>query len=348
MIYNSEPGKIYDTIFFFIELFNQECVERDYIKIYDDTRFMVECFNKVKSESGEIPKLLSPFFYIADGRISPVSAFFSNQMDFQKDNIDSFILKLTTNANLLYQNTVDNIFNHNAKDENTKLMPAIDPANYIDKINDLELPIDFKFQVSLLLGNFNYAISVLAVTMKKIYGITDRLHAEYKREISMEFDQIKSDINRQLYNNALKYEESNFEKTFISISLMNQYIIYYSCKDEKNFSFLFGYKHEETLADKFDISKATAENFILVCGSEVRMKIMMAFMKNGEMTSSQIARYINTPVTTMIRHMSALEENGIIYVSNRDKLQIFYKLNQKLLRKIKVSIDELFSNILDG
>ena len=347
MIYNSEPGRIYDTIFFFIEYFNEKEIDKDYIKIYEDTRFMVECFERVKSEAGKIPKLLSPFFCIADDRTSPVSSFFSRQIDFRIDTIDSFILKLSTNVNSLYQNTVDNIFNHYAKGEDRKLMPAIDPADYVEAINDLDLPLDFKFQASLLLGNFNYAVSVLAVSMKKIYELVRKLHSEHKREITMEFEQIQSKTNARLYDSALQYGSEVLGNAVISISLLNQYYIYRHTYSDSN-AILFGYKHEEKLKDKFDKAKATAENFLITCGSDVRVKIIKALIENGEMTTSQIAKYIDSPVTTLIRHISLLQENGIIYVSNRDRLQIFYRLNKPILRKVKVSIDDLFSNILNG
>ncbi len=103
MIYTPNVGKIYDINFFFIESSNQEEIDKDYIKIYDDSSFMIDFFEQIKKEAGKIPDILSPLFYHKNGAPSPISSFFSSQIDFSNYDIDSFIIKLTTNANLIYQ-----------------------------------------------------------------------------------------------------------------------------------------------------------------------------------------------------------------------------------------------------
>ena len=71
-------------------------------------------------------------------------------------------------------------------------MPTITPGSYLESLENLDVPVEFKFQLSLLLGNFNYAMSVLANLMKKVYLLVDQLHNQYAREISMEFERVQT------------------------------------------------------------------------------------------------------------------------------------------------------------
>ena len=93
MFLKSEPGKVYDTIFFFIEYFNKCEINNEFIKKYDNSDFMLECYQKVEKRTGVVPELLHPFFFTNDKRVSPISVFFSNHYDFEYDDIDSFILR---------------------------------------------------------------------------------------------------------------------------------------------------------------------------------------------------------------------------------------------------------------
>lgn len=225
-------------------------------------------------------------------------------------------------------------------------MPLLAPGNYIEAINNIDLSPDFKLQLSLLFGNFSYAMSVLATWMKKIYCIVDELHTERKREISQEWEQIQNSSNLELYVNELAYDPST--PTCVSISLLQQYLLYIGETSEHTTMLLLGLRHETAVLDNFDESKATAENFMLTCGNEIRWNIVKALIANNEMTASQIARYLDISVTTMIRHLSPMNSSGIIYVSNREKLQIYYKLNDKLIRKIKIDLDMILGSIINN
>lgn len=346
MFLKSEPGKVYDTIFFFIEYFNKCEINNEFIKKYDNSDFMLECYQKVEKRTGVVPELLHPFFFTNDKRVSPISVFFSNHYDFEYDDIDSFILKLTVNSDSIYQNTIDCVFNPYVNKEHKKLAPTIAPASYIEAMREANLPTDFKLQLSLLLGNFTYSISLLVSWIKKVYCIIDELHASHNREILLEWEQIQSPTNVELYKNELTHGVP-IKRSCVSISLLQQYLVYQRVKDGGHHFLLLGLRNESALLDKVDESKVTAENFILACGSEVRIKIVNSLIEKGEMTSSQIAKHMDIPATTMIRHINTLQENGIIYVSRREKLQIFYRLNDKTLRKIKIDLDQMFDRMLN-
>ena len=345
MNYNVNVSKIYDTIFFFVEYYNQSLIKEDYKRLYDDTSSMFLYYDEVKNRMPEFSEILLPLFWINNNMATPVSAFFSRHLDFQNDDIDSFIKKIKKDSDALYQNVIDSIFFNYSNLDNKKLMPVLTPGEYVDALNSLPLSPEMKLQVALLFGNFNYAIDLLAESMRKVYSEIEILHERHLKDILFEFDRIKSDNNICLYEKALQYDKQRYDTTSVSVSLLNQYIIFNMRKDN-NFFMLLGLKHEESLTDKYDECKATADNFIITFGSEIRMKILRALIENKEMTSSQMAKYIGCPPTTLIRHIDSLCNSDLIYFSKREGLQIFFKLNIKLLRRIKMDIDDIFKLLL--
>jgi Transcriptional regulators len=340
MIYTTNIGKIYDSIFFLVEYFNKDFVESEFTKIYDDTSMMVACYNEIKQNITDIPNLLSPMFYINNGMASPFSSFFSNKIDVQSDDMDSFITKIKSNPDLLYKKVVDCFFT-GCSNSDTMLTPG----EYINELESLPLTVEFKLQIALLFGNFNYAVDILSDTLKIIYDEVNKLHERHAKDIQFEFERIQTENNLQLYKNHIKYDLNLFETTSVSISLLNQYIILTNRKSNHLFM-LLGLKHEESISDKYDDAHVTADSFIITCGSDIRMKIIRALIENKEMTSSQMAKYIGCPPTTLIRNIDAMQSSGIIFISKHEGLQIFYKLNIKLLNRIKVNIDELFQSML--
>ncbi len=344
MIYNPTIGKIYDSIFFLVEYFNKDLVSSEFKKIYGDTSMMTACYEEVEKTIPEIPKLLSPLFYMYNGMTSPIASFFTNQLDFQCDDIDSFINRIRKNSDILYQKTSDSIFSNYSNASNRKLIPLLTPGEYINELDSLTLPAEFKLQIALLLGNFNYAIGVLSDTLKNIYDEVNKLHENHAKNLLFAFEHIQTENNLQLYKNAIQYDKDLYDTTSVSVSLLNHYLIYYKIKSN-NFFMLLGLKHEDSISDKYDESKSTAENFIITCGSEIRMKMIRTLIENKEMTSTQMAKYIGCPNTTLIRNIDAMENGGIIYISRHEGLQIFYKLNIKLLRRIKMDIDGLFEQL---
>ena len=84
----------------------------------------------------------------------------------------------------------------------------------------------------------------------------------------------------------------------------------------------------------------------IVVETEEMMNIIKALNKRGELTASQLSQTLGCPVTTTIRHIDYLRNNNLIFMSRREGLQIFYKLNLKLFRKMKGELDSLLDDIL--
>lgn len=336
MYLNQTPAKIYDTIFFFIEYFNPKEIENNFINAYDDGSFMTSCYDQVKSEISSIPDYLSPLFLYLNGASSPMSQFYSEHFDPDNDNIDSFIVKLITDSDKLKTKVYEQIFGNS------------ESGNYIDALEVLDAPTEYKLRVSMLFGDFDHAIKVLTPILKQVYISVDKLNKKYEREIMSRFEQIQSAANIRTYQNFLKYDDSRFDSTEISICLLNQYIVYYA-DNSKKFFMMLGYKHEESIATQFDNAHIiSVEQFILCCGNELRLRIIKALCEHDELTTSQISQMLDCPVTTTIRHINQLREYNLIFISKRDGLQIFYKLNIKLFKKMQGQLNNLLDSITQG
>ncbi len=339
MQYNSEIGKIYDSIFFFREYYSdcsltRECADEC------DVEFMSYCYSQIR-EKIEPPEILRPLFFPGSVRTNAISEFFADRINFLHDTIDDFIVKLLSNIDVIYQITVNKIFNISDNDNN-RILPSVAPAKYLEALNNLKMDDSFKLQVSLLLGNFNYAMSLFADLLKKVYTYVDALHGKYQKEIEKEFKKMQSEANLKLYEETLPYSIENADSTVVSIALLNQYLILGPNFEENMTTILAGLKHDEMLKEKYEICTTSLTQFLIACGNELRIRILETICENGELTLSQIAKILDASPATVIRHMEVLVDAQILQISRREGLQIFYKINAKLFRYMKINVDEFF------
>ena len=328
MKFNPNIGKIYDSVFFFYEYYNSDDIERDFYNKYDDHEFMMRCYSQIK-ESITPPEFLRPLFYCNKSSSTIISEFFAEEIDFSTDTIDSFCDKLLRSVDILYQRTLDRIFSDYQKDKTKAIYPSVAPAGYLEAINNLKMDAEFKLQVSLLIGNFSYAISAFTGLLKNTYLHVDLLHRKYQQEIDQEFVQIQCESNRKLYEEEFQYGTEQYDDAIIGISLLNQIILMDSGKEEKSINLLLGLKHEMALDSTRQFQTLTLTQFLVACGNDFRLKILYAISEAGEMTLSQLSKALKTSPTTLLRHVEVLLDNRIIYIHRRDGLQIFYKVNSK-------------------
>ena len=333
MFLNQTAAKIYDSIFFFIEYFNPKEIEKNFTSCYDDTSFMISCYDQVRSGVGSIPDYLSPLFLYGDGVSSPISEFFSEHAGIY-DSIDSFIVELVSDSSQLRAKVYERIFG------------AHETGNYTDALESLCAPLEFKLRVAMLFGDFDHAIKALAPILKKVYLGVEALNRKYEREIASRFEQIQSPANILTYQNFMNYNESLSDSTEVSVCLLNQYIVYHATNDNRLLMML-GFRHEEAIGMNLnDAHNASAEQFIMCCGNEIRLNVIKTLNEKGELTASQISQILDCPVTTTIRHIDCLRNFNLIYMSRRDGLQILYKLNLKLFKRMKSELVSLFDDIL--
>lgn len=326
-----EIGKIYDTIFFGIEYFNEDAVKKAITNNFTDSSFMDECYRDVKEKIFALPPILAPIFLYHDQTPTAITAFFDEQINFETDTIDTFLKKITSKSGILYSKIIESVFKNNQNLDNKIIAPIIAPDAYVEALSESNYSENFKLQVSLLFGNFNYAISVLTQKLQEIYVQVDMLHQKYADSLSVETQQIQSERNLQLYKQLYSIDIASYhDNAFASISLLNQYISKIISKDN-NIELLFGFKHEEDLNRYFDEQNIDLRQLLIAVGNDTRLSILQTLMEKEELTASSIAKIIEIPTTTVLRHVEILYNCGAIYISKRSGLQIFYRINFNLL-----------------
>ena len=328
MLYFSDSGKIYDTLFFLIEYFNDNLLTRKYKPNFPDLTSMEKYYETVKKDIGEIPELLGPFFYVTLEYPSILSEFFFSNLDLSKDDFGCFINKIMCSKDFLRR----------------KLLGFFE--NYSDISHEIcsSTPLTFK-NVALLFDGFDFVVELLCDILKKTYLVIDELYIDNSNVVEEAFSRCQSSSNIRLFSECFHISEECFGEATITFSLMNQYISF--IENTNCLRMLVGIRCEDSLISNCDALFSTADNFLITCSGEVRVKILRSLVDNRELTASQIAKHLNCPPTTLIRPISILLENKIIYVSKRSGIQIFYRLNVKNLRKIHKSLNDMFSKIFE-
>lgn len=343
MQYNSEIGKIYDSIFFFYEYYNEDIIQHDFINRFDNTELMSYCFRQIRNSISP-PDFLRPLFCAGSTKSNLISEFFAEMIDFQNDTIDSFISMVTSNIDLIYQKALDKIFANSPKEIASKIFPIVAPAGYVEAIYELQSDYDYKLQVSLLLGNFHYAISQFIELLKKVYSLVDALHAKFKKVIEVELEAIQSGSRDELCQNELQCTFLSSEDGIVSIALLNQFVILGPCRRGSSTEILVGLRYAEALNGRGGTA-ISMEQFWIACGNELRIKILNALSENHEATLSQLSKNLNVAPSTLVRHIDLLSDACIILVSRQEGLQIFYTINHELFRKMQPIITDFLKKM---
>lgn len=331
MVFRSEIGKIYDTLFYCIFHFNQQTVYDNVISRFSDPSFMVSCIQAIEAVAPTLPEILKPIFVYQDQRPAPITTFFTEFIDFENDTIDTFLEKIATNADWLYGKIINSIFPSDQGTNSPIISPQLSPESYIEALSTSSYSDNFKLQISLLFGNFNYSISLLVEQLRIVYSKIEDLHHTHRSKIELEFAQICSDHNVRLYEQLYTINISHVkERVCITISLLNQYITYIASNNGV-LKMLLGIKHEEDLNSMFDEQNINLRQLLIAVGNETRFSIIQLLLDREELTASSVAKLLNLPPTTILRHIEILYNSGVIYISKRSGLQIFYRLNYKIL-----------------
>ncbi len=333
MKYKGEIGKIYDTLFFCIKYFNEQAVKDVITNDFTDTSFMEECYQEVEKLVPSLPLVLKPLFLYQNQTPTVMTAFFTKYIDYQNDTIDTFLRKMTVNSDYIYSKAFSTLFPDVSILQEENVTPLTAPASYIEALNLSEYPEYIKLQISLLFGNFTYVISLLTEKLLEIYQAVNALHRRQQAKLAVECEQICSDRNMQLYGQMLSLGFTELGKNhYFTISLLNQYIT-----KETIFAgvigLLLGFKHEENLNLYFDEQNIDLRQMLTSVGNDTRLSILHTFTEHVELTASSVSKIIKVPLTTVLRHIEILHDSGILYISRRDGLQIFYRLNYSLLTK---------------
>lgn len=341
MKYCPEIGKISDTLFYCLEYFNGDVVKDTIIPRYTDASFMIDCYQEISENVRTLPTILSPFFYCQAQTPAAISTFFIEQVDFEHDTIDSFIKKITSKSDILYSKILATVFPNDQTSDTRSIVPLIAPESYIEALNDSIYSHDFKLQVALLFGHFSYAISVLTEQLRCVYTHIDALHKKNTDKLDIVVNQIQSDKNAKLYDQLLDFDVT---ECCFSVSLLNQYTTQTFMSHGNNIGLLLGFNHEDDLHLQYDEKNIDLRQLLIAVGNDTRYSILQILMENKELTASSIAKMLNLPPTTALRHVELLYDNNVLYISRRSGLQIFYRINYDIL----TSAIKLLSNKLGG
>lgn len=331
MNFSPEMGKIYDTIFFLIEYYNKDFIEQSFKGKFSDVSMMEAYFQEVKAKVEMAPVYLAPFFYSTSDHPSIMSNMFIKyfcEIDGELHNL----LEIIRNERETLRTDVLSLF-------------IDDNDAYNELIQSLSISAD---QVAFLFGRFDQVIDEMCDSLETVYQAVDNLHAVHRDNIEATFKQNSADTNKLLLNEYMKLSQDEIENATITYSLLNQYLAFvFSARVNGPVTLLLGIKYDEKAVIDFDSSLTSADHFLTVCSGELRVKMLHALIDHEELTASQMAKLIGCPPTTLIRPISILQENKIIYISRKSGLQIFYRLNIPLFRKIHRSFNTMLEKIID-
>ncbi len=347
MKYQEEIGKIYDTLFFCVTYFNKQAVKEVIIDNYDDTSFMVECYNEVEESVQYLPQILNPLFLYRNQKPTVMSDIFAKFIDFQNDNLDTFLNRLTEKSDYIYEKAFSSLLPGVSvpSGENVTDFPTTEA--YIEALNSSDYTEDFKMQIALMFGNFDYVISLLVKHMRMIYQAVNELHRKHHKKLSEMFEQISSERNIKLYNQVFNINVDNYaDNSYGTVVLLNQFISLFIIKG-KVLELLVGLRHEEDLIYRFNEQSIDLDQLLISIGNGTRLSIMRLLMEHGELNASIIAKITDLPLTTVLRHIKILYDSRVIFISQKNGLQIFYKLNYNMLTTAIKKISNIIGELSD-
>lgn len=331
--FNYELGKIYDTIFFGCLHFHKEVIFDRVREALDESRYASEAIEELYREVNEhlppLPAILSPFFFPPEHRPCALTQFFDEQIDFSQDTIDCFLQKITENSGLLYSHLANTLLSGASPSATDEYVRALTEASY---------PQELKLQLSLLFGNYPYAVSLLTEHLQKIYRQIVLLHEKYKQKVletaeqvqgsylSGEFDQY---LQRRYSKPISKVEIANGSITVLHMVLRMHQIDLAEDGDPKRSVVMVGTQYAEAMRIDAGIDP---QNIFYALGNKTRFAILKAFAEQGEMTAAGIARALQLPASTAIAQVELLYEKGLLLFVRKKGLQLFYKLNYSVLR----------------
>ncbi|OGO93608.1 MAG: hypothetical protein A2Y17_00680 [Clostridiales bacterium GWF2_38_85] len=345
MTYNSSIGEIFDTLYYGVIYFNRSILEKKIIHKIETLESAFEYFDEIKNDIVELSEYITPFFFY-DGETIPffIDIFIKNYYEISSlDVLLTFIkdkqFKKSFYIYVLKNSLIEIDFEIIEND-----------IRFIHKsIDNIDYTVDIKYKLMFTLTNFEYIIKLLENNLINIYSVINKLHIKYSKIIKSIFNNSKTKNTLKLYSDIWKIDESKIKKSIITISLLNRYIFFeYQKKNTNELFLLLGIKHQENIQYKKLNNIIDIRNVMPLFSDPLRIDIIEALDKNGELTLSQLSRLLYVSTTTMQRHLHLLYTNQIIKISKQENVQLYYILNIPYIKIAIISINEFFNKLQDS
>ncbi len=342
MILNQDYAMIYDTGLFANIYFNKEFFANsaNHPENYDSDKALY-FYNKLASTLPELPTIIAPFFKHYN-RTTTITPIFESRIPMDEPTIDMFTGFLIANQIRIRQEVVRHAFPDRSNINN--IMPDSNSEEFVKALEASYMPESEKYQLTLLLGNFKYGISVLCSTLKQIYSEVVALHKSEAELIDRKYNDIINDPENIVAAELKRLGVKVASRKKLSISLLNPYAI---VTDENQNALTGLYCDEMISGQKTMKSLPAAIQFIDTCGSKLRLQMLEALMEKTEMSLSEFARYTNMQSATVIHNVRAMLENNVLEVSRVEPKSIYYKINKQFLAQAKYGIDIMFSKLIE-
>ena len=349
MTLNQAYAKIYDTIYFHLMYFNGVEINDGY-NSDDDEANSNQLYSEI-STGLQPPRILYPFFKFSSDRPCIISYFFSKETDDPLTiDIDSFTKCLLAKSDRLYEITLNETFSEYERKSGKKVVPSASPSDFVTAIDNLKGSTEYKLQTALLFNNFTYAVDLLIDSMKKVHKKVSWLHENYKDRIEKAASEIEANNYLQAYAEKFRRDlgEVDDTKTLLTITLLNQYVVYWRKNNNRLILAMLGLRHNKYAGDAMENVSGLFSDFVIASGSVLRMKMLEGLAEKREMTLSDFARYVDSQPTTVIRNLQILKNSNIIVVSRHEAQQIFYKINTEHLAKVRKDCIDFIDRLMYG
>ena len=96
---------------------------------------------------------------------------------------------------------------------------------------------------------------------------------------------------------------------------------------------LLGIQYYKDLSFRFDNQNIDLKELLIALGNNTRLSIIQHLWEGEDQTAASLSKNLRLPPTTVLRHVEILYKSGIVFISKKCGLQVFYQLDRSLLKK---------------
>ncbi len=334
------PAMAYDTWFYAVTYYNPEYSAKEgfsAMQMINGREF--NGISEVQKLIPRLPQLVAPFFFIR-GNKSITSKFMFPQIKYGFYDLEYYKKRIKDNAQELYAHMITEYFNaeqqagyHTTED-------------YIEKITELDVPLDIKLQLSLVLCNFDRAVSVLIDTLEKIHLAVEAVYAQNSDITEYTFRRMQEEENIKRYREYTDASDELIQNAVASVSLINKNLAMNLVSSDDRLVLVYGTDHLSMFPD-INGYKYILGRFFDGCSSTLRFKLLDIIAEKGEITLKELSELMQMNPSSVLHNLRALLEAEIIEIARTEQKNIYYRVNKIRMRAVQSGMGEFFEKILN-